>query len=189
MWDISQIVEEYAIIGIYPNYIGELIMKTCCFTGHRIMKITPELILRLKAAIIDVIGNGVTDFYDGGAIGWDMLCAETVIDLKAKYPDIKLHMLLPCPSEEQVKGWNNTQIARYEKILNVADSVTVVSEHYTRDCMKQRNERLVELADHCICYCTNPRSGTGQTVRMAEEKRITVKNMFKNDSVVQQMNI
>ena len=177
MWDISQIVEEYAIIGIYPNYIGELIMKTCCFTGHRIIKITPELIQRLRDAIVDVIGQGVMEFYDGGAIGFDMLAAETVIELKTEYHDIKLHLLLPCPSEEQVKGWNNTQIARYEKILNAADSITVVSEHYTKDCMKRRNERLVALADYCICYCMNPRSGTGQTVRIAKEKKTNVLNL------------
>ena len=149
-------------------------MRTCCFTGHRIMKITPELKQRLREAIVDVVNQGVTEFYNGGAIGWDMLCAEMVMDLKAEYPDVPLHMLLPCPPDEQIKGWNNTQIARYEKILNVADSITVVCEHYTKDCMKRRNERLVELADYCICYCTNPRSGTGQTVRIAKEKGIPV---------------
>ena len=153
-------------------------MKTCCFTGHRIIKITPKLVQRLRDDIVDVIRKGVTDFYDGGAIGFDMLAAETVIDLKAEYPDIKLHMLLPCPPEEQVKGWNKSQIAGYEKILQTADSLTVVSEHYMKDCMKQRNERLVELADCCICYCTNPRSGTGQTVRMAENKGIEIINLF-----------
>ena len=163
-------------------------MKTCCFTGHRIIKITPELVQRLREAIIDIIGQGVTEFYNGGAIGFDMLAAETIIELKAEYPDIKLHMLLPCPSDEQIKGWNKTQIARYETILNAADSVTVLSENYKRDCMKRRNERLVELADVCICYCTNPRSGTGQTVRMAKDKGIEVKNIFKSGSDMQQMN-
>ena len=44
-----------------------------------------------------MIGRGVTDFYNGGAIGFDMLCAKTVIALKAEYSDIKLHLLLPCP--------------------------------------------------------------------------------------------
>ena len=58
----------------------DLTMKTCCFTGHRVMKITPELVQKLRETIIDVIGQGVTDFYNGGAIGWDMLCAETVMD-------------------------------------------------------------------------------------------------------------
>lgn len=154
-------------------------MKTCCFTGHRKMKITPELKQRLREAIVDVVKHGVTEFYDGGAIGWDMLCAETVIDLKAEHPYIKLHMLLPCPPEEQEKEWNKTQIVRYEKILNSSDSITVVSEHYTKDCMKQRNKRLVELADCCICYCINTRSGTGQTVRMAKEKGIKILNLVQ----------
>ena len=152
-------------------------MKTCCFTGHRIIKITPELVQRLKDALIKLIEQGVTDFYNGGAIGFDMLCAETVIELKAEYPDIKLHLLLPCPPEDQVKGWNKAQIARYNEILQAADCVTVLSGHYTNDCMKQRNERLVELVDCCICYCNNPRSGTGQTVRMAQEKGIDVINL------------
>ena len=152
-------------------------MKTCCFTGHRIIKITPELVQRLREAIVDIIGQGVTEFYNGGAIGFDMFAAETVIELKSDYPDVKLHMLLPCPPEEQIKGWNKAQVTRYEKILQAADSVTVLSENSNRDCMKRRNERLVELADCCICYCTNPRSGTGQTVRMAEEKGMNVLNL------------
>ena len=152
-------------------------LKTCCYTGHRIIKITPELVQRLKDTIIKLITQGVTDFYDGGAIGFDMLCAETVIALKGEYKDIKLHMLLPCPPEEHAKRWNKAQIAKYNEILKAADSVTVLSEHYTEDCMKQRNKRLVELADCCICYCANPRSGTGQTVRMAEKKGINVLNL------------
>ena len=53
-------------------------MKTCCFTGHRIIKITPELVQRLRDTIVDVIRQGVTEFFDGGAIGFDMLAAETV---------------------------------------------------------------------------------------------------------------
>ena len=87
-------------------------MKSCCFTGHRIIKITPELVQRLRDTIINVIERGVTDFYNGGAVGFDMLCAEAVIALKAEYSDIKLHLLLPCPPEEQVKGWNKAQITR-----------------------------------------------------------------------------
>ena len=153
-------------------------MKVCCFTGHRIIKITPDLIQRLKYTIEDVIRKGVTDFYNGGACGWDLLCAKTVIDLETKNSDIKLHLLLPCSPEEQVKGWNKAQIARYQKILKAAGSITVVSEHYTKDCMKRRNKMLVECSDCCICYCSNPRSGTGQTIRFAKEKGIEIINLF-----------
>ena len=149
-------------------------MKSCCFTGHRILKVTPELVSRVRETIIDLYRQGVTKFYNGAALGFDQLSAKAVIELKSSCTDIKLHIFLPCPAEEQVEGWNKMQIAEYMMILDRADSVTVLSEHYTEDCMKQRNKRLVELADCCICYCANPRSGTGQTVRMAREKGIYV---------------
>lgn len=60
-----------------------------------------------------------------------------------------------------------------------------VSERYYNGCMKARNARLVELAtDYCICYW-NPkdfRSGTGQTVHMAQKKGIEVINLFVSAS-------
>ena len=154
-------------------------MKSCCFTGHRVLKVTPELVSRLRNTIIDLHEQGVTEFINGAALGFDQLSSKAVIDLRSEYGDIHLHLLLPCPADEQVKGWNKAQIAEYMKILDEADSVTVISEHYTEDCMKRRNERLVELADCCVCYCNNPRSGTGQTVRMAENKGIKVINLEK----------
>ena len=152
-------------------------MKSCSFTGHRKIKITPELIRRLKDTILYVVGLGVTEFYAGGSWGFDMLCEQTVIEMQKEYSTVKLHLILPCPPEEQTKGWNATLVSEYKKILEYADSVTVLSEHYTDECMKKRNARLVELADYCICYCTNRRSGTGQTVRMAENKGIPVINI------------
>ena len=152
-------------------------VKSCCFTGHRILKATPELISRLRDTIIDLYKQDVTEFINGAALGFDQLSAKEVIELKEAYPDIKLHLLLPCPAEEQSKGWNKAQIDRYLRLLHEADSVTVLSEHYTYDCMKRRNERLVELADVCVSYCNNRRSGTGQTLRFAEKKGIPVINL------------
>lgn len=52
-------------------------------------------------------------------------------------------------------------------------------------CMKERNARLVELASECcIAYwnANNKRSGTGQTVRMAQKKGLEVINIFESSS-------
>ena len=152
-------------------------MKSCCFTGHRILKVTPELVSRVRETIIDLYIQGVTEFYNGAALGFDQLSCKVVIEMKTEYSDIHLHLLLPCPAEEQVKGWNKSQIEEYMLILNKADTVTVLSEHYTDDCMKRRNERLVEFADCCVCYCNNRRSGTGQTMRLAKDKNIPIINL------------
>ena len=152
--------------------------KSVCFTGHSKVKITNELISLLNETLISLIENGATDFYAGGALGWDMLCEQAIIDLRKKFPQIKLHLVLPCSSEEQTAKWNDIQKAEYQIILNAADMIEYTSDHYYDGCMKIRNARLTELADCCVCYYDNrSRSGTGQTVRMAERKGIKIINL------------
>lgn len=155
-------------------------MKKVFFTGHRIFNASDETIGNLVAVLIKLIFYGTTDFYAGGALGWDMLCENAVLKLREKYPDIKLHLVLPCPPEEQTKFWLAEQRETYQKILKAADSVEIVSEHYGKNCMKKRNERLVELGDVCVCYCNKKktRSGTGQTVRIAEKQGKEIINLF-----------
>ena len=118
----------------------------------------------------------------GGAVGWDALAALTVLKLRESYPEVKLHLVLPCPFDEQSAKWIEAQKTEYLHIFGLDDSVEQVSDRFYNGCMKARNARLVELAsDYCICYW-NPkdfRSGTGQTVRMAQKKGIEVINLFE----------
>lgn len=156
-------------------------MHSCCFTGHRRIQITENLTHILSNELCRLIEvYGITEFYSGGAIGWDTLCAQTVINLRFKYQQIRLHLVLPCCEEHQTASWNGKQKAEYRKILSAADSVEFMSENYYNGCMKKRNARLVELADFCVCYYNekNSASGTGQTVRMALKKHIPVINVY-----------
>lgn len=157
-------------------------MKSVCFTGHRHIINKEKLQNRLTATIEQLISDGVTDFYAGGAIGFDTLAANTVLLLREKYPHIKLHLILPCCKSDQTAKWTAEQIAEYDKILSAADSTEYICEKYYYGCMKTRNARLVELADCCVCYydSKNSASGTGQTVRMAERKKIHITNLFTN---------
>ena len=157
-------------------------MKIVFFTGHRIFKANDETIKNLVAVLIKLISEGTTDFYAGGALGWDMLCEKAVLGLREKFNDIKLHLILPCPFEEQTKFWFIPQIIEYQKILKAADSVEIISKHYEKNCMKKRNEQLAELGDICVCYYDENklRSGTGQTVRLAEKQRKEIINILKS---------
>lgn len=71
--------------------------KTCCFTGHR--EIPSEdlapLKKRLRKEIVSLIHNGVLYFGTGGARGFDMLAAQTILKLKKRYPQIKLLWFFP----------------------------------------------------------------------------------------------
>lgn len=161
--------------------------RSACFTGHRTIKADISTFSALLSSVIEMLiaDKGVTDFYAGGAYGFDAVSAFSVLHLKENYPEVKLHLILPCSKEEQSGKWTEEQKAELEKLLGLADSVEYVSDRYYNGCMKARNARLVEFAtDYCICYW-NPkhyRSGTGQTVRMAQKKGIEVINLFESAS-------
>ena len=155
-------------------------ITSCFFTGHRILMISDNLTKRLTAALKDLIERGVKDFYAGGAMGFDMLCEKTVLSLKEDYPHIKLHLVLPCPPEEQCARWIQEQKAEYCRIYDLADSVELTSDTYFDGCMKKRNARLTELGDTCVCYWDHGfHSGTYQTIRMAMEKGMVILNLYK----------
>ncbi len=155
--------------------------KSVCFTGHRNIKETAELKKALIKQLVKLIDEGATDFYTGSAVGWDMLCESAVIELQEKYPHIRLHFVLPCPAEEQTAKWCERDKREFLELMSAADTVEICSEHYYNECMKARNQRLVDLSDVCVCYYneSNKRSGTGQTVRMAERKNICIINLLK----------
>lgn len=159
-------------------------MKSCFFTGHRYFSAErdTDAVDNLTTVLPILAESGVTDFYCGGARGWDTYCGFAVSTLKKYYPQIKLHLILPCPAEKQIFNWKENEIKEYTLLLQLADSFETVSKEKSKDCMKKRNSRLVELGGICICYFNkkDTRSGTAQTVRMAEKANKTVLNMFSS---------
>ncbi len=146
-------------------------MKSVCFTGHRNIKETAELKKALIKQLVKLIDEGATDFYAGGAVGWDMLCESAIIELRERFPHIQLHLILPCPVEEQTEKWCENDKSEFRRLLLAADTVEICSKNYFDGCMKLRNQRLVNLADLCVCYYSGKqRSGTGQTVQMAKRQ-------------------
>ena len=156
-------------------------MKSVCFTGHRILpKDSEKLKQKLYAELEKAVISGAIHFYSGGAVGWDTLAAWTVLQLRKVYPNIRLHLILPCAPQEQSIKWTQDQRQIFAQIQAAADTVEQTAEHYYTGCMRLRNARLVSLADGCFCYY-NPlqsRSGTGQTVRMAVKRNLPVLNFF-----------
>ncbi len=156
-------------------------MKNVCFTGHRHISCSIDsLLIELDFAIEAAILKGATEFFCGGALGFDTLAAKAVLSLKEKYPCINLHLILPCNNEAQTSRWSEMNKQEFYEIIPFAENIEYISNEYTKNCMKLRNARLVELADYCICYYNEDegRSGTGQTYRMAIKKGIEIVNLF-----------
>lgn len=150
---------------------------TCCFSGHRFFSNEQriQLLSELKAAILTAIQNGFKYFLTGGALGFDTLAAQTVLELRQSYPEIKLILALPC--HNQAAKWSKKEIEKYEQIKIEADEVIYICEEYTKECMLKRNRYMVDHSNLCICYMTKQFGGTAYTVRYAKKNGIDVINL------------
>ena len=153
-------------------------MKTCCFTGHR--RIPGDIAVALTRSLdqkLEALANeGYTEFRTGGARGFDTLAALSVLSLRRKYPQIRLELILPCPT--QTHGWSENDVRLYEQIKAQADACRYVSQHYYAGVLQMRNRALVEGADACIAYlCTSHGGGTAFTASLALKKGLEFINI------------
>ena len=151
--------------------------KTCCFSGHRYIG-KYKLKEVEKAVFLEVqkcIGEGITRFCIGGALGFDTLCAKIVLEEKKKNAFIEFILILPC--KEQTRNWNKKDVLVYEEIKHCADEVIYISESYEKGCMLRRNRELVDRSRCCICYLNQKRGGTYYTVCYALREDVEVRNI------------
>lgn len=146
----------------------------CCFTGHRTIYLQDRPVIRerLKDAILKAAENGARDFVCGGAAGFDMMAGFTVLDMKKQHPSFRLLLVLPC--KDQDAKWTPVRRAEYRRLLEAADSITCLSDIYTKTCMAERNQRMVNMSSQCIAYLRRGGTGTSQTVRMAREHGLKI---------------
>ena len=148
--------------------------KICCFTGHR--HIPHDIILhlpeKLDSLIDELIASGYREFRCGGAQGFDTIAALKVLEKKKVYPEIKLHLFLPC--RDQTRGWSENAKRAYSIVLERADSVCYASENYTSHCMHARNRAMVDGSALCVAYCTSSHGGTAYTVLYARQQGVEV---------------
>ena len=150
---------------------------TCCFTGHRALPAsdTPEyaaLLSALDAAVGDALRMGCRRFAVGGAKGFDLLAGEWILALRKVDPSVTLSVYVP--HRGQARTYSPVDRQRYQSLLDAADEVLYLSETYHPGCMRIRNARMVSDSECCIAYVRKSRSGSAQTMRMAEAKGLTV---------------
>ena len=115
-----------------------------------------------------LIENGVEIFYNGMAMGFDLLAAETVLRYQKQYPHVQLIACIPCYNQE--KNFPETDKQRYAKILKKATSMVMLSENYYRGCMQVRDQYMVDNADMVLCYCIKDTGGAAYTVKYCQKK-------------------
>lgn len=153
---------------------------TIGFTGHRPSSLpwkynesAPSCIAFKKdlyTMLEKAIQNGWTSFISGLAIGYDTIAAETVLELKKKYKDVKIYGAIPHPGQEA--KWTDDAKARYKKLLKKLDDYVICSESYDGpETMYKRNQFIVDNSSVIVALWNgSPRSGTANTVNYAKKQ-------------------
>ena len=161
---------------MYNGFMDELRKITACFTGHRPQRFEwgyderdtrfELLLAKIRDRITAAAERGFTRFICGGAIGTDIWCGETVLELRDIRGGIELEVVVPCAGQD--RGWPVEARIRYGELLERAGDVTVLNRHYTRTCMMERNHNMVSRSGLVIAVFDGVRSGgTWQTIKMA----------------------
>ena len=157
--------------------MGQYSSLTCCFTRHRdIPKCDEQKILtRVHYLLQPLLDKGVRYFGVGGAVGFDMIVAEYLLDLRDRQgKKIKIISVLPFPDWRE--KWNEIDICRQDEIMNRSDKVTFVRDTYCKDVYLIRDRKMVDESGYCISYCNRRTGGTAYTVRYAMKKGLQVFN-------------
>lgn len=156
--------------------------KTVCFSGHRPEKlpdngqrnsVSMQVIRSLiYQEIIKSIDDGYTCFITGLARGIDLIAGELVLNIKRKNPSISLVAVIPYPEQQDtVHGFDKFV---YGCILEEANEVIQLSERYYTGCLSKRNQFMINNSSKLIAAVDDYKSGTGQTIRLAQKKGIEV---------------
>ncbi|MFR9545846.1 MAG: SLOG family protein [Rikenellaceae bacterium] len=170
--------------------------QTVAFTGNRDLTTSTgrpdanlENVIRTELSFIleDCYRDGKLNYLSGMAVGWDMICGEEVLKLRAKCPEVKLIAVVPFKGQET--KFSQSEKRRYHNLLNEADETIVIwKDDYDPAAYHKRNDFLVENASEFIAYHNGkPRSGTGSTINKARKAGIEVHNLY--DELLDYFNI
>ena len=101
---------------------------------------------------MSAIQSGYRCFITGGAIGFDTLSAQTVLNAKQEHRRKKIKLILAIPYPQQAEKWNKADVDKYEHIKALADEVIYISKEKKKGCMHARNRYMIDNSSLCIAY-------------------------------------
>lgn len=136
--------------------------KVVCFFGHRDSWRNIGIEEKLKEIIEELIQKGYTIFYDGGKGYFDLISAQTVINLKEKYHNIKLIKVLT---------YYHSNNEKQELTLCYDESIYPELENcHPKQIYIKKNEWIVNNSNILVCHISNTyKSGAYRAVKYAQK--------------------
>lgn len=154
---------------------------TLCFTGHRSQKLPwafneehprcNKMKERLYKVVENCVQHGYINFLCGMALGFDMICAATLLQLKSSYPQIKVYGILPCKNQHAM--WPDKEKQKYIKLLNQLDGIRCKYDTFNgSECMLERNTYMINNSSLLIALFDGKPGGTQSTILKAQKANV-----------------
>ena len=147
-----------------------VILKSCFFIGHREAdeRLLPTLVNAIERL---VVSEDVTCFYVGGYGGFDRITATAVKQVKQRYPEITLMLVLPYhPADRPVEAPHGFDGTYYpEGMETVPRKFAIV----------QANKRMVDNVDWLVAYVRHGASNSRKILEYAQKQGVSYININK----------
>lgn len=135
------------------------------FTGHRNIKDIKDRINQLIDIALEL---GVTEFFNGMALGIDQEAAEVLIARELNWTAV-----IPC--QDQDRRWSSQQKQRYHQLLKSASHKIILYPEYAPGVLQARDHWMVKRSNICLAvYDGRLTGGTALTVNLAIAQHLPV---------------
>ena len=141
--------------------------KRCCFAGHGKICPTDDISDNLANLIEKLITEeNVSNFWVGNYGDFDKLSAKAVRNLKVKYPNIQLNLVIPYLTSD-INEYKEFYYRNYDHILMADLPEQTPKKFHILKC----NEYMVQNSDFIICYVRYGWGGAAKTLEYAQKKK------------------
>ena len=185
LWEQSNLFEETDPDFFKIDTFSQDRMTHGFFTGHRRIPDAqkPALLVRMKSTISYLYALGVRTFHAGGAMGFDMLAAAQIFDLRRSHTGMRL--VLDLPFYNQTDRFDQDSKRFYAFFLEKADEVhyayegEVTDRENARKYLLMRNRSMVAAAHYGIAYYSGANGGTAYTLAFAQKHGCEILNLYE----------
>ena len=148
----------------------EMKSTSVCFTGHRVLTNLEKEAIRkqLPVILLQLYQQGFRFFFTGGALGFDTLAAQAILNFRQEHPDAHLVLVKPCP--DQTANWFEADRIEYDRLAQNTSLIFTVSREYTPQCLHARNRFMVNHCKVCVAYCQRRSGGSFYTLNYARKQ-------------------
>ncbi len=145
--------------------------KTVAVSGHRSLEKDFDY-KKVEDLFLNLIKEYKFDtFLVGMALGFDTVCFKILEKIRKK-ENIRIIACIPC--ENQDNYFSDTQKTEYRLMVDSADEKVVLYDKYTKSCMLERNELMVNSCGVLVAYLRKKTGGTAYTVNHAIKKGVKI---------------